>query len=308
MNKVIIEVELYEKLGHLIEIDGGEVEISAVGYERLNKIAEISLLAPDTMTYNGERVGNPHVVNSNDCTVQKAIYKCIAYGAGPMGNRIITSATVEYNPDVHLVKDLAYIIANDHEAGKITKERLLKDEEKALGYWVPLKDDLIVYCNLENPDINKAFSDYANNKAYAERISQTLAKRNALKSHPMLSNLIDKVEGEKGDRKSKVTLTKYYDEFDKSKILEYLDKENITILEEEYIELGSSIYVDSNNYILEENNKNKIDEEKEKLLSILKTMDSKKRSNAFKKFFKGKYSKFTDLSAKQLEMLIEEIA
>lgn len=311
MNKLEIEVILREELNQLVEVDG-EVTISAIGYDYLNKVTELSFLAPDTLTINGQEMNNPYIVYDNDESVKKAIYKCIAYGMGPLGNRVLTSATVEFNPDVQLLKDLTYVVCNDAEAGRITKEPLLTQEDKELGYSIPLKDDLIVYCKLNNADINKAFEIYSNNKAYAERIAQTMAKRNALKVHPALSNLITSVEGVKDKRTAKVHIMKFYDDFDKDKILEYLKTQNIQVLKDEYIELGTQIYesyeITSPAEEINNNEQQEIEKKKIILLEILKEIDKNKLMKVIRDLgLYEKDKKISQFTLKQLELITSNL-
>ncbi|GEM_PF-4786349 len=307
MKKLQVGITLKEELQQLVEIDG-EVNISAIGYDYLNKVAEISLLAPDTQNFNDKEVSNPYIIYSENGNIDRALYKCIAYGMGPMGNRVITSATVEFNPDVQLVKDLTYVVCNDAEAGRITKEHLLTEEEKRVGYTVPLKDDLIIYCNLSNADINQAFNIYSNNKAYAERIAQTLAKRNALKCHPALSNLITRVDGVKGSRVAKVNLIKIYDDFDKDKIFNYLKTQDIEVLKEEYIEIGTQVYSYSQVQNNEINTENEIDKSKVILLEILENLDRKDVMSAIRKLnLYEKNKRISEFPLKQLEMIVATV-
>lgn len=208
-----------------------------------------------------------------------------------------------------MLKDLTYVVCNDSEGGRITKEYLLTEKEKREGDTLPLKDDLIIFCNLENADINKAFSVYANNKAYAERVAQTLARRNALKAHPALSNLITSVNGIKGSRSTKVKITKIYDDFDKDNILKYLKTQNVEVLKSECIEIGTQIYecteASSNN---EGANEPDINIEKQILVDILKKTDKAKMMAAIRRLNLYQSGKLiSSFSSKQLEMIIQEI-
>lgn len=315
MKNLTLELTLSERDNHLFEIDG-QIEISAIGYNYINKFAEISILSPDNIQISDSKVNNPYIIYDKGGAISRAIYKCIAYGIGPNGNRVLSAATVDYNPDSILLKDLTYIVSNDYEAGKITKETLLSENERLSGYWLPLKDDLIIYCNLENSDINRAFSEYANNKAYADRIVQTIAKRNALKSHPALSNLLQDVEGIDGSRTAKIKVIKFFDNFDKDRILKFLEDEQINILEEDYIDLGPDIYI-SNVRSSNENQDNILNndtnnddivqinmEYKNQLLDTLKLFDNKQRNNNFKKLFSNKYKSFSEMSTDDLELLL----
>lgn len=58
MNKLEVEMTIREELQQIVDIDG-EVAISAIGYDYLNKIAEISLFAPDMQIYNNKEVSQP---------------------------------------------------------------------------------------------------------------------------------------------------------------------------------------------------------------------------------------------------------
>ena len=61
MKKLMVEVVLREVNSQIVDIDG-EIAISAVGYDYLNKVTEVSLLAPDMQVFDGKEVSNPYVI------------------------------------------------------------------------------------------------------------------------------------------------------------------------------------------------------------------------------------------------------
>lgn len=329
MEKITLEVLLEENKKHLVDIDG-ELDISVVGYNLLNKFTEISLLEPDKIIYEGREVENPLVIKNNIGEIDEVRYKCLAVGYGPNGHISVTSSMIIYRPEAYLLKDLIGIIVADEKAGRITKESLLKEQEKALGYYIPFKNDLIVYVDMNNVSVIKAFDRYIENRLFAERIAQSLCKRNALKQHPALSNILTEIEGEEGFRRSKVKLTvPLHDNLTREQLIKLAETEanvkllgtNIEYKETELltsekmlgINNSSSSNTASNTAVnnssskqeAKKTNENKSEEYKT-LLNKVMSIDKNKRDNVFKTYFIKKHKSYSELNEGELKFIIKQ--
>lgn len=196
---------LEESKEQLNEVVDGNIDISATGYNYLNKFTSLSILEPARLVVNGNEVENPYVVRDVNGGTQDVYYKCICCGYSPMGNIVATSSFIHFSPHDYLVKDLMEAVVTDEKAGKVTKEPFLTDNDMQ-NYVTPFKDDLVLVANLMNVEVLHALDEYSKNRQFAERIAQTICKRNALKQHPALTNVLTSIQGEPGFRKAKVTL------------------------------------------------------------------------------------------------------
>jgi hypothetical protein len=316
---ITVELTLQESLLQLNDING-EVDISALGYNLCNKLTGISLLEPHKILIDGAEKENPVIKRNSFNEIVEVYYKCLAVGYGPSGNIVITSSTISYRPDDYLTKDLMSVISKDEMAGKLTRLSLLTEEEKNTGYCAKIESkNIVIYANMEHPEIIKVFDSYVNNLTFAERTAQTICKRNALKQHPALSNILTSVSGEEGFRKALIRLSiPEREDLTKEDLIRLTESENnVTILgegviyrETELLTSSSMLGLDVNNISSQPLETNKedpkaVEARKLSLLEEIKKIDSPTRNAVFKDHYKDKYNSFSDLNEGQLKFIIQ---
>lgn len=326
MNYMKVEVLLEELKDHLVE-SYGEIDITLTGYNLLNKFTEVSVLEPDKINYEGKLRENPLVIKNEYGEVERVIYKCLAVGYAPNGHICVTSSTLHYNPAAYLLKDLMGVIAEDEKAGKITRENLLTQQEKSQGFCMPFyKNDLVVWVDINNVDVIKAMENFINNQTYAERIAQSLCKRNALKQHPALSNSLSSIEGEEGFRRSRVVLSiPIHKNHTREELIKIAEAEaNVNLLDETIIYketevLTSESILGFHNHkeektinpapAVEDNKPLKITQNKSEtseLLAKLNSLDKNSVQTTFNNYFSKRYDSLEKLNMGELKFLIKK--
>lgn len=206
------KIILREDLKQLKELYG-ELEISAFGYNELNKIAGVSILSPETIVLpSGDRVGNPYILKDENDRIREIWTKEIAFGYAPSGNLVLTSTILIYNPFSYLLRDIMKEINDDETAGRVLNKAQLTENDKKTGYIIPVNNNLVICANLTNIGVIRAVDSFVQNQVYGDRVAQTICKRNALKQHPALNMAITNVSGEDGHRQVEFLLTGWIEE------------------------------------------------------------------------------------------------
>lgn len=201
-----VRADLVLKEGHgeicLIE---GKPMITADGYYRLNQVASLAIITPDSISIpdaNGEgvrRVANPYPFIDPKSGTQKGVWvKKLAIGYSPIGSMVVSSTTLFYDFSLYFIADLQKKVKENREAGRLCFEHQLSETEREKGIFMRIEGELGIWANTQHPDILKAVSTWIQNKQFGERKAQTVAERNALKHHPALSMKLANVQGAKG--------------------------------------------------------------------------------------------------------------
>lgn len=225
MKSIAKLVTLSEKEGDFYEIKGyGEIPskfpIQAIGYNKMNTVATVAVITPDTITNpeNGERIPNPSIqLGAKSRAVENVWVKKLAVGFAPTGNLVITSSTLFYNCRVYLTTDLQKKLKENAKIGKYINESMLielaKDDPeikkeltklRLTGMIIAIDEDLALWVDTNEKEVQKCMETYNELKKFAERKAQTMAERNALKKHPALSVVYVNPVGVKPNRFAKV--------------------------------------------------------------------------------------------------------
>jgi len=181
-------VTLSLEKGQIYEINK-KYSITKAGFDHMNKVAGISIITPDTLKLpNGQFVVNPYpVVDPDTHSITKVWVKKVAIGLTPTGNLAMTSRTLLYDIRLYFIQDLVKKVRYSSAAGKICAYSTLSNQEKADGIFYEIEQGMGVYADPNNAEVLKAIETYIQNKLFAERKAQTICERNAMKSHPALS-------------------------------------------------------------------------------------------------------------------------
>jgi hypothetical protein len=181
-------VILSEDRGHIAGIGDNRLMYTQEAYEEANKIASISIITPPKLTLNtGEIVVNPYPILDRDSgTIAKVWVKKMAIGYSPIGNLVITSATLLYDTLAYFIQDLAKKIEKHKGSGKVCMKSMLTDDELKNGVFHALQGELGVWADYNHPEILKALGTFIQKKLFAERLAQTICERLVYSKHPAL--------------------------------------------------------------------------------------------------------------------------
>lgn len=212
ISAVRADMVLKESQGELCFIEGKPM-ITADGYYRLNQVASLAIMTPDSISIpsaDGDgvrRVANPYPFIDPASGTQKGVWvKKLAVGYSPIGSMVVSSTTLFYDFSLYFIADLQKKVKDNREAGRLCFEHQLTDDERAKGIFMRIEGDLGIWANTQHPDILRAVSTWIQNKQFGERKAQTVAERNALKHHPALAMKLAGIQGNKGNGAGMVTV------------------------------------------------------------------------------------------------------
>lgn len=188
--------------------------ITADGYYRMNQIASLAIVTPDSIKIPDEvdgtghrEVPNPFPIMDPESGTQKGVWvKKVAVGYSPIGSMSVSSTTMFYDFRLYFIADLQKKIRFDKGAGRHCFEQQLTDDEKAKGMFFKIDGSFGIWANMEHKEVLKAVTTMIQNKQFGERKAQTVAERNAFRHHPALSSKLGGLEGPKDHRQGKVAV------------------------------------------------------------------------------------------------------
>ena len=186
----------------------GKVHISHLGYQVCNRIANLSIMRPNTIFVDAVERSNPFI-ERNPIT-QEAVNihaRSLAIGFAPTGNPAIVDKTVILNLRQYLLTDLKNKIGKFPEcgyfgAGEIGQEgppgweskdgkSVIKARENAVMRFMPTNEITQgVYAgywfDLAHPEIIAMFGQQRTRQQFAERNAISMSSRNAMSEHPCM--------------------------------------------------------------------------------------------------------------------------
>jgi hypothetical protein len=184
-------VALDETNGELAEIQG-KIMVTSKGFYNLNQIAGLSVITPEKLTLpEGKVVVNPFpIVDPESGSISKIWVKKMAIGYSPIGNLVVTSATLLYDIKQYFIQDLVKKIKANKAAGRICMEASLSEDDKKNGIFAKIDNTMGVWADFNCMDVLKVIETYVNKKLFAERNAQSICERLALAKHPALSHAV----------------------------------------------------------------------------------------------------------------------
>lgn len=241
VSAVKAKITLREAQGELVEV-AGKTTISALGYRRLNQIASLGVITPDSITIPGPsgavNVPNPYPIIDKESGTQKGVWvKKIAVGYSPIGSMAVSSTTMYYDFNIYFLEDLQKKVQYDKDAGKLCFKDQLTDQELKTGLFMAIEGSFGIWVDPNHKEILKAISTWIQSKKFGERKAQTVAERNALKHHPALSLELGQTKGEKGNRWLETVVTGWQHDYSAA------DLEDIALVADagEEVEIGGEV-------------------------------------------------------------------
>ncbi|WP_181444519.1 hypothetical protein [Bacillus sp. 03113] len=219
-------ISLHESNGEIAVIQG-KAMTTAKGFNSLNQIAGLSIITPEKLTLpDGQIVVNPYpILDPDSSTISKVWVKKIAIGYSPIGNLVITSATLLYDIRMYFIQDVMKKVGYSQGAGRVTIEQTLTDEEKKTGIFLKIDGMMGVWANFQHKDILKAIDTFINKKQFAERNAQSICERLVMSKHPALASAAYvSAQGPDKNRTAKVPVVGYVHDFNREELLDIAEK------------------------------------------------------------------------------------
>lgn len=161
------------------------------GFQRVNAVAGCSLPQPATITVDGEKRTNPYVQrmerpDGRPGDVVRVVVGVVVIGPAPAtGNLVAVSYVLDYDPARDLQHMLAEVADKHPQVCKLVAESDPQTREPGWHY-VDIYGG-VGYCfDLTVDEIAKVYRKFINMMQHAEKKAQTVARRNAMRSHPAL--------------------------------------------------------------------------------------------------------------------------
>lgn len=217
---------LREANGEIAVIQGKAMTTSK-GFNSLNQIAGLSIVTPEKLTLpNGDIVVNPYPIADPDSgTISKIWVKKMAIGYSPIGNLVVTTATLLYDIKMYFIQDVMKKVQYNKAAGRVCLEQTLTEEEKRNGIFLKIEGSLGIWASVSEKDILKAMDTFINKKLFAERNAQSICERLAMSKHPALAHAAYvKAEGQDKNQCARVHVVGFVTDFSREQILDIASK------------------------------------------------------------------------------------
>lgn len=173
----------------MIPAEPGRASVTYTGFLAMNAVAGCAVGQPPHVWVDGEKRTNPYVerVKRREGRLGDVIRVVIAVAVvGPApgtGNPVVVNYTLDYDPG----KDFANMLSalgDDNDDCHLAVE---PDELEKGWMWHPVYGGVGFLFNLRNKDVFKSYGKFIEMQANALKKAQTVARRNAMKSHPALA-------------------------------------------------------------------------------------------------------------------------
>lgn len=161
------------------------------GFQRVNAVAGCSLPQPATVVVDGERRTNPFVERARRSDgrpgdVWRVVCGVVVIGPAPAtGNLVAVSYVLDYDPARDLQHMLADVADRQPEACRLVGETD-PTVRKAGWHYIDVYGGVGYAYDLTTKAIQEVYAKFINMMKHAEKKAQTVARRNAMRSHPAL--------------------------------------------------------------------------------------------------------------------------
>ncbi len=189
------EICLSIKNKEIVSIPGGGTMITSYGYDSLNKIAGLTTIYPPRIPITVDRRGypetvdveNPYIEYDDDGAIRVITVECYAIGLSPIGNWVITQERLRYDLRQYFISDIWSKVNKFPASGKfISKEVQEKREDRDSHMWMKVMGNWGLFIDPRHAEITKVLTGHLTRQKFAERISSTICRRNAMKRHPAI--------------------------------------------------------------------------------------------------------------------------
>ncbi|MBW7995346.1 MAG: hypothetical protein FVQ81_02000 [Candidatus Glassbacteria bacterium] len=214
-----VRAEMVLKEGIHYNKISGKAAINSGGYNRLNQVANINLIKPNSTIVDGNLKPNPHVeIDQKTKCISMVWTRTVGIGFSPVGNLVLVDKSVVFNVRTYFLQDLQAKIKRFPTAGvmgrldkpptswkgieekwaktdsgksyKEKKEIEVKPGADSDLFFVPVDyfgdTALGLWVDLTHPEIQAAYNEHQQRQKFADRIADTICGRNVLKAHPAI--------------------------------------------------------------------------------------------------------------------------
>ncbi len=196
LRSVVSNVSLDLRKKEIVKIQSGFM-ITASGYDRLNKIANLTVVFPPSMTMTilidgtpqTREVGNPYIEYDPETNAIRTIsLTCLAIGLGPIGNWCITHERLRFDLDRYFAMEAWSKVKNVKNAGKFESvSSYNKRDDKDDWIFIPIMPGWGISLDPRHDEVQKVLTNHFQRQKFAERIASTICRRNAMKRHPAIA-------------------------------------------------------------------------------------------------------------------------
>lgn len=192
------EMILYEKLGHICNIQG-KYAITSQGYIHLNKVASISIVTPQSVIVDGRPMPNPHIERDPKTKAILAVnIRKMGIGYSPAGNIVVVDKTLFFNTYTYFIQSIqAKMKRVKYEKGEKTNQKqhpdcavygIAAEKPNKPGSWhfLPTEGEIGIWINLDDQAIVDCLEEHTQRQRFGDRIAQKIVERNILKDHPAI--------------------------------------------------------------------------------------------------------------------------
>lgn len=190
----IVPLDLRRK--EIVSIEGNFM-ITAIGYDRLNKVAGLSVVYPPSTPYtfmiNGvpdtRDVGNPFIEYDDETGAIRTIsVTCLALGLSPIGNWCITHERLRFDLNRYFAMDAWSKVKRFTEVGQFQSKNVYDArDDKDFYLFIKVMPGWGLSLDTRHAEIQKILTTHFNRQKFAERIASTICRRNAMKRHPAIA-------------------------------------------------------------------------------------------------------------------------
>lgn len=162
------------------------------GLLRINAVVGCSTAQPTFVEVDGQKRANPFVERAEGFRgrpgdIVRVVVSVLVVGPAPgTGNPVAVQYTLDYDPSKDLQHMLSTVSKYNENSCYLASEMVLENMDKGWHY-VPVYGGVGYYFDLSHKKIREAYSDFINLSQNAVKKAQTVARRNAMKSHPALA-------------------------------------------------------------------------------------------------------------------------
>ena len=188
MQAIKAEVELSMATKDIVVINDTPV-ITAAGFDKLNKVAGVSLVMPNRIDVpmHGAQP-NPFFITDKDTgAIRFVMAKMSSIGYSPVGNLAVVDQTLLFDLLSYLKMDVLAKVKKFPGFGRVTHRDNLTPDEAKYGYFIPILDrNYGLWVDTRHTEFLKVISDHSQRQRFAERIALGILKRNCLRHHPAI--------------------------------------------------------------------------------------------------------------------------
>lgn len=195
--KTVMGLSLSDK--ELCPIKGGNVMITTYGFDKLNRVAGLSVVFPPQISITVDRRGfletalveNPYIEYDDDGSIKVISTECLAIGLSPIGNWCITQERLRFDLRQYFIAEAWSKVKRHPACGKFTTVAGHESGPDAHDrMWVPVISGCGLSIDLMHPEIESILTGHITRQKFAERIAHSICRRNAMKRHPAIAQSV----------------------------------------------------------------------------------------------------------------------